>query len=471
MIIFFIDDNDDINSRNVLNKFSKESNEKIIIEQGERIENYARTEDTHYWKDNLIWKIAEYKNRIIQYSKQEDYDYLFLIDSDIILHPKTLLHLIIANKEIVSEIFWTKWRKDSVELPQVWLYDEYSLVPKESYEMLSQAESDKRYMNFIEQLKKPGIYRVGGLGACTLISKKALDRGVSFDKIYNLSFWGEDRHFCIRAAALGLKLYVDTVYPAYHIYRKEQLRGVEEFKNNCKSDLNSLNKKVSINKSEFDVNNFVKLFLENFYCCDFKNIGEVKAAKYLSPQYIARFIQNKNAILKYVSGKKLVCNIKILDIKIDDSTITESKAMVTCGFLLLKRTDTENSEKSYTCKLSLNRQCEGDWFIDAIELRNSKNKPIFGFSLLDLLEEKERINKDRDNKLTLAMLVRNESQRFLQRVLTHAAKYIDNAVILDDASEDNTVEMCKDILKIIPLTIVSNKEHKFNNEVILRKQL
>ena len=30
--------------------------------------------------------------------------------------------------------------------------------------------------------------------------------------------FGEDRHFCIRAAALGLSLYVDTHYPAYHIY-------------------------------------------------------------------------------------------------------------------------------------------------------------------------------------------------------------------------------------------------------------
>ena len=53
----------------------------------------------------------------------------------------------------------------------------------------------------------------------TIKCNKALKLGVSFSIIDNISFWGEDRHFCIRAEALGLKLYVDTVYPAYHIYR------------------------------------------------------------------------------------------------------------------------------------------------------------------------------------------------------------------------------------------------------------
>src|SRR5690606_16148011 len=56
---------------------------------------------------------------------------------------------------------------------------------------------------------------------------------VSFSEIKNLSFWGEDRHFCIRAAALGLSLYVDTNYPAYHIYRESDLEGVWKYKEIC----------------------------------------------------------------------------------------------------------------------------------------------------------------------------------------------------------------------------------------------
>ena len=37
----------------------------------------------------------------------------------------------------------------------------------------------------------------------------------------NLALLGEDRHFCVRAGALGYTLYFDTVYPVYHIYREE----------------------------------------------------------------------------------------------------------------------------------------------------------------------------------------------------------------------------------------------------------
>lgn len=228
---FFIDDNDDNISMALLSNYATDAKENVIIEQGNKKEPYIRGENTHYWKESLVWKVAEYKNRIIEYSKQEGYDFLFFIDSDIVLHPKTLTHLIRANKDIIAEIFWTKWYKDSIELPQVWLYDHYSLVPKMRLEKIDRVESDKRYNRFIGQLKKPGIYEVGGLGACTLISKHALNIGVNFKEIYNISFWGEDRHFCIRAAALGLKLYVDTTYPAYHVYRKGDLSGVEAFNN------------------------------------------------------------------------------------------------------------------------------------------------------------------------------------------------------------------------------------------------
>lgn len=244
---FFVDDNDNKSSIDMLNRFRGRLNEKIFIQQGDKSDIYIRDKFTHHWKESTVWKVAEYKNKIIEYCKNESYDYLFLVDSDIVLHPKTLNHLIHTNKDIISEIFWTKWYTDSVELPQVWLYDNYSLVPKGRLENIDQAESNLRYSQFIEQLRIPNVYQVGGLGACTLINKKALDGGVNFNEIYNLSFWGEDRHFCIRAAALGFKLYVDTTYPAYHIYRTEDINGVEEFINKCKGDikvedLNSINK-------------------------------------------------------------------------------------------------------------------------------------------------------------------------------------------------------------------------------------
>lgn len=78
-------------------------------------------------------------------------------------------------------------------------------------------------------MQQPGIYEVGGLGACTLISSSALSSGISYDRVRNISYWGEDRHFCIRAAALGFPLFVDTHFPALHLYRDSDLDLAAEF--------------------------------------------------------------------------------------------------------------------------------------------------------------------------------------------------------------------------------------------------
>lgn len=273
---------------------------------------YLRDEKTHYWQEDLIWKVALYKDFLIELARNEGYDYLFLVDSDLYLHPLTLRHLVSLVKDIVSEVYWTRWSPELVPLPQVWLSDQYTLYQAARDECsLSEEERTQRISHFISMLSRPGTYKVGGLGACTLISRAALSRGVSFREIYNLSFTGEDRHFCVRAAALGLELYADTHFPPFHFYRESDLTDLENYK---------------------------------------------------------RKISNQN-------------------------------------------------------------------------------------------------------RLTLAMLVRNEADRYLERVLRQARQYIDTAVILDDASNDDTVEICRRELAGLPLTLFSNPEPGFQNEVNLRRQL
>ena len=45
------------------------------------------------------------------------------------------------------------------------------------------------------------------------------------------------------------------------------------------------------------------------------------------------------------------------------------------------------------------------------------------------------------------MVLHNEADRYLERVLKAALKYATNFVIIDDASTDNTVEVCEKLLK------------------------
>ena len=315
----FVDDNVDGNSSKLLAEFEREESTVIIV-CGQKQGRYSCDDETHHWNDDLMLKVGNYKNDIIHYAVENNYDYLFLVDSDLILRPNLVQHLKAANKDIVSEIFWTQWHNEPLE-PNVWLFDEYDLAPKRFGEILNEKEIDIRRTRFLEQLRMPGVYEVGGLGACTLISRAALIKGVSFKPIKNLTIHGEDRFFCIRAAVLDIGLFVDTHYPAYHIYRKKDLDGVQDYLTGNQTDLA-----------------FVR-------------------------QY-----------------------------------------------------------------------------------------------------------KERANKLTLSMIVKNEGTRYLIQVLNSLKGHIDEAVIIDDGSTDNTIQICQEILQGIPLHIIQNEKSMFANEVELRKK-
>lgn len=225
---YFFDDNEFEESSDLLLKFAE--NGRTTIEKVPVLENsYFCNDTTHYWKEHLIWRIAAFKNQMIQRAVEENFDYLLLVDSDLVLHPLTIQQLMRDEKDIISEIFWTSWQPGTRELPNVWLYDLYDMALRQRGEKLSQQELDARGLEFVARLHEPGVYEVGGLGACTLLSRKALCGGISFSEIKNLTMWGEDRHFCVRACALGFSLYVDTNCPAYHIYRESLLAGVQAY--------------------------------------------------------------------------------------------------------------------------------------------------------------------------------------------------------------------------------------------------
>ena len=315
----FVDDNNNDESSELLKLFQNENN--TIILEGEKQGDYICDDNTHRWTDSLALKVAEFKNRIINHAIKENYDYLFLIDSDIVIHPYLIEHLKSSEKKIISEIFWTQWHTGEDYYPNVWMVDQYGLAPRQYGETLSVEETISRTIQFLNQLKIPGVYEVGGLGACTLIEKEALVSGVNFNPIKNLTMPGEDRFFCIRAVVLGFGLFVDTNYPAYHIYRDQYLNGVSDYVKNCK---------------------LPKRFMRQY--------------------------------------------------------------------------------------------------------------------------------KSQNNKLTLSMVVKNESERYLRDVLSKLSGVIDEAVIVDDASTDNTIELCREMLPNIPLHIIRNEQSMFNNEIELRKK-
>jgi len=224
----FFDDNDDRESSALLQAFATRHDCQVVAVAADR-PDYVRDAVTHRWKEDLIWRVAGFKDRMLRHAALAAFDFAFLVDSDLVLHPKTLVHLASLGKEIVSEVFWSQWQPDAMFLPQVWLRDHYTLFESARNEVLDDATRQTRMLAFLNRMRDGGCHPVGGLGACTLISRHAIERGCAFAEIDNISFWGEDRSFSIRAAALGLGLWADTRYQPLHLYREADLTRVGSF--------------------------------------------------------------------------------------------------------------------------------------------------------------------------------------------------------------------------------------------------
>lgn len=317
---YFYDDHNVPKSYEMLCEF-KPKNGKLKIDRANDVGFlYECSERTHFWLKQNIERVAYFKDCMIDYARDHKYDYLFLVDSDVLPHPLTLKHLINWKEDIVFCVYWTRWQDyDPTSKPNVWLQNQYDFYLCHANTLNDEERklAEKKSQEFLKMLRIPGLYEVGGGGACTLLSQKVLNSTVRFEKIGNIGWLGEDRHFCIRAECAGFKLWADTYLTPYHCYRPSEIPGAKKF----------------------------------------------------------------------------------------------------------------------------------------LEL------------------SKKRIFKSTSNKLTLMMLVRNEEHRYLKQVLESAKNFCDEFVILDDASTDNTVKLCKVILEGKPLFIYSNLTPQFDNEIALRKQL
>lgn len=222
---YLLDENSLQESQELLQQSFQGKKNYNIVSKKETDAILSLTISTDPYDIDEINKIAKLKDHILQYALKYNYDYLFLIDSPLVFHPKTLDQLISNNKDIVANIFWNKEISKQDALPQVWLSDQaslFSLGDNEITKKFTMNEIETRSQAFIDKLKRPGLYEVGGLANCILLSKKAINMGVNYRRIQNLTFWREDVHFCLRAEALKLPLYVDTHYPASLLGETEQ---------------------------------------------------------------------------------------------------------------------------------------------------------------------------------------------------------------------------------------------------------
>lgn len=176
---------------------------------------------THQWQATSMGRVGENKNRILKYAVQNGFDYVFLVDSDLLLDRTVLTSLLTLDAPIASAVYWTRWDRIAQQRklhagPQVWL--------RHVYEPFQSGGIARGYteQEFRAELVSRRVTRVWGLGACTLIARSVIEKGVGFHRYPWLptgGLWdGEDRHFCSWAEHLHVPMLADPWPDIFHVY-------------------------------------------------------------------------------------------------------------------------------------------------------------------------------------------------------------------------------------------------------------
>lgn len=148
------------------------------------------------------------RNKIAQEALDYDFDYLLMVDSDIILPSDTLIHML----EYPTDICLGVYPRKNTTTGQTEIF-------KLGYKNFS----DENNLNTAEIID-PGRMDIkgGGLG-CALIKVsifKVLPKPWFYYMIYpNGSVLSEDNYFCDRAANKGFKIQADTRVRCGHLVR------------------------------------------------------------------------------------------------------------------------------------------------------------------------------------------------------------------------------------------------------------
>jgi len=432
----FVDDNTDPASSAQLRDFA-DHHPTDIWTTGPAVSGYAREDETHVWSHDAVSRVTAMKDRILAHATETRFDAVFLVDSDIVLHPQTLGHLWNCNVDIVAEVYWTCWRPDEPEMPQVWRSGDYDFCAPTRGRQVPEEELGRQAVAFVVLLRKPGLYEVGGLGACTLISRRALDRGVSFREIPTLPYWGEDRHFCVRAQALGLRLWASTWLPPLHLYRDEDLSRVSAFED---QEGAILLRDLAVAKA----------------CEAILRWGTRHSTKTSASVLDAFTDHGRESPLPSAPAGEYA---EQLDVVSGSGALTRAGVHVDLTLVRTGRHGEEPVDQIVEVTAEVLHRESGDLLIDEVKVVERPNEGT----------RPQAVRQTRGNRVLLSMIVRNEAHRYLRNVLSHAASYVDEVLILDDASDDDTVEVCREVLSGLSHQVVSLHRSEFNKEYRLRR--
>ncbi len=140
------------------------------------------------------------REQIAQYAIDKNFDYVFFLDSDMVIAPDTLLKLFEHDKDIVSGIAF----KRSPPY-QPCFYEKCNL------------NNNVPQLEFFTDWESDAILEAEGVGMACVLIKTDVFKNISkpwFAPEFNI---GEDLSFCLKAREAGYKIHVDTSINAGHV--------------------------------------------------------------------------------------------------------------------------------------------------------------------------------------------------------------------------------------------------------------
>ena len=172
---------------------------------------------SHDFKNENYSALSYMRTKALQKAREENFDYVFSVDSDVLIHPKTLIYLLKDNQDIVGMINWSKSFSGDKILPNCY---------------------DLEYWRWWENnsiLMQKGLYERGIISATVLLGKRIIqNEKINYYPVPNIecSQW-EDYALSLKAHIMipDLKMSIDTKLPCRHLYKeKDYIRWIKEKK-------------------------------------------------------------------------------------------------------------------------------------------------------------------------------------------------------------------------------------------------
>lgn len=150
------------------------------------------------------YQIDQIRNLIAHWIVNGPYDYLFSVDSDIVLPNDSLVKMINQDKDMISGLYIQ--RKEDQQTPEIYKINEHGLF----------------HMNLIDIPKNETI-EIDGCGfGCALIKKSVFTsieypHFVYHSAIDHKDTFSEDLDFCVKAKQRGFKIFLDSSIICKHI--------------------------------------------------------------------------------------------------------------------------------------------------------------------------------------------------------------------------------------------------------------